>query len=235
VQPTMYILIGGGGQVGFYLTKELLNQNHEVLLLDKDARRVSQLREELGAAVARGDACEVRTLEEVGCERADMVIAVTGDDEDNLVICQVAKARFGVKQTIARVNNPRNAKLFKRLGIDMTVSPTSAILSMIEAQIPHHTLIQLAQLNRAGLGLVEVVVPPDSPALDQTIRSLNLPITANIALITRGDQNITPTGDTIIRSEDRIFALTTNEGAAALRAAILSETEDDAGANPEEL
>ena len=227
MQATMYILIGGGGQVGYYLTKELLNQNHEVLLLDKDPRRVKQLSEELGAAVIRGDACEARTLEDVGCERADMVIAVTGDDEDNLVICQVAKEHFGVKQTIARVNNPRNSRLFKELGIDMTVSPTSAILSMIEAQIPHHTLIHLAQLNRAGLGLVEVVVPPDSPALRRKIRALDLPTSVNIALITRGAENITPTGDTLIESEDRIFALTTTEGAEALRAAILSETEDD--------
>jgi len=222
----MYILIGGGGQVGYYLTKELLNQNHEVLLLDKDARRVSQLREELGAAVARGDACEARTLEEVGCERADMVIAVTGDDEDNLVICQVAKARFGVKQTIARVNNPRNARLFKRLGIDMTVSPTSAILKMIEAQIPHHGLIQIAQLDSAGLGIVEVPVSPDSPAINQAIRSLNLPITANIAWIKRGSENIFPSGDTVIRSEDRIFALTTTEGEDALRRAIVGDSED---------
>lgn len=227
MQATMYILIGGGGQVGYYLTKELLNQNHEVLLLDKDFRRVKQLSEELGAAVTRGDACEARTLEDVGCERADMVIAVTGDDEDNLVICQVAKEHFGVKQTIARVNNPRNSRLFKELGIDMTVSPTSAILSMIEAQIPHHTMIHLAQLNRAGLGLVEVVAPPDSPALHRKIRSLDLPMTVNIALITRGEENITPTGDTLIESEDRIFALTTTEGAEALRAAILSETEDE--------
>ncbi|HLY30266.1 MAG TPA: NAD-binding protein [Ktedonobacterales bacterium] len=222
----MYIVIGGGGQVGFYLTKELLDQNHEVLLLDKDARRVKQLSEELGASVARGDACEVRVLEEYGCDRAEVVIAVTGDDEDNLVICQIAKLRFKVKKTIARVNNPRNRRLFKKLGIDTTVSPTSSILSVIESQIPHHTLVHLAELNRAGLGLVEVMVPQDSTINGQTIRSLDLPMSVNIVLIIRGDEKITPQGDSVIRDDDHIFALTTNEGASALRAIILGESEE---------
>src|SRR5579885_3257872 len=90
----MYIIIGGGGQIGYYVTKGLLAQGHEVLLLDKDPRRVQTLTDELGSAVLRGDACEARTMDEVGCSRADIVIAVTGDDEDNLVICQMAKSAF---------------------------------------------------------------------------------------------------------------------------------------------
>src|SRR5215469_10666581 len=151
----MYILIGGGGQVGYYLTKGLLEQGHEVLLLEKDSRRMAQLTEELGTAVARGDACEARTLADVGCDRADMVIAVTGDDEDNLVICQVAKVRFHVQRTIARVNNPRNDDVFVKLGIDVTISPTRTILHMIEADIPHHTIVPLMTLTKAGLGLIE--------------------------------------------------------------------------------
>ena len=131
----MYIVIGGGGQVGYYLAKGLIEQGHEVLLLEKDRKRVEHLSEELGeTSVVRGDACEARTLAEVGASRANLVIAVTGDDEDNLVICQVAKARFHVPSTIARVNNPRNEGLFRRLGIDVIISPTQSILHMIEAQ-----------------------------------------------------------------------------------------------------
>ncbi|MBF6590268.1 MAG: TrkA family potassium uptake protein [Ktedonobacterales bacterium] len=219
----MYILIGGGGQVGYYLTKGLLRQGHEVVLLEKDTHRTAQLAEELDSAVGRGDACEARVLEEYGCGRADMVIAVTGDDEDNLVICQMAKARFNVNFTIARVNNPRNDSLFRRLGIDLTISPTQSILHMIEAQLPHHTLVPLLTLTRAGLGLVELTVPPDSRGAGQAIHALNLPQSVNIALIVRGEQNITPTGDTIIEPEDHIFALVTAEGERVLRETVLNE------------
>ena len=221
----MYIVIGGGGQVGYYLAKGLLQQGHEVLLLEKDPRRVRQLSEELGSSVTKGDACEARTLADVGVERADVVIAVTGDDEDNLVICQVAKARFKVKNTIARVNNPRNDELFRALGIDVTVSPTQTILHLIEAEIPHHTIVPLLTLTRAGLGLVEVTVPPDSPAAGQPLKALRLPISVNVALIVRNDRNITPSGDTTIEAEDRIFALVTEDGETALRRTILSEEE----------
>ena len=108
----MYIIIGGGGDVGYYLTKSLLNQGHEVLLLEKNAIRYQGLSEELGQAVMRGDACEARTMEEVGVQRADVVIAVTGEDEDNLVICQMAKKRFAVGRTIARLNNPKHEEIF---------------------------------------------------------------------------------------------------------------------------
>jgi trk system potassium uptake protein TrkA len=221
----MYIIIGGGGQVGFYLAKGLIEQGHEVLLLDKDPQRFEKLKKELGTSVARGDACEARTLDEIGAERGDMVIAVTGDDDDNLVICQMAKARFEVPFTVARVNNPGNERLFRDLGIDMTVSPTQAILHMIEAEIPHHKLVPLITLTRAGLGLVELTVPQDSPAAGQTIQSLNLPAAANIALVVRGDDNMTPSGEFRLQPEDRIFALVTANGERALRQSILGEAE----------
>ena len=219
----MYIVIGGGGQVGYYLAKGLIEQGHEVLLLEKDSKRVERLSEELGPSIMRGDACEARTLDEVGAQRANLVIAVTGDDEDNLVICQVAKARFHVPTTIARVNNPRNEGLFRRLGIDVIISPTQSILHMIEAQLPHHTLVPLMTLTRAGLGLVELTVPPASPAAGKTVRSLTLPTSINLALIVRGDANLTPTGDTVILPEDHIFALVTTDGEQILRERLLNE------------
>ena len=128
----MYIIIGGGGDVGYYLTQNLLRQGHEVLLLEKENTRFSTLLEELGQSVFKGDACEASTMEEAGARRADVVIAVTGEDEDNLVICQTAKQRFNVARTIARLNNPRHEQLFMKLGIDVTVSPTKSILSLID-------------------------------------------------------------------------------------------------------
>lgn len=221
----MYIVIGGGGHVGYYLAKGLLQQGHEVLLLEKDGRRVRQLTEELGAAVFKGDACEARVLADVGTDRADLVIAVTGEDEDNLVICQVAKARFHVNQTIARVNNPRNDVLFSKLGIDVSISPTRSILHMIEAEIPHHNIVPLMTLSKAGMRLVELTIPPDSPGAGRQLRAMSLPSSVNVALIVRGEENITPSGDTVVQPEDRVFALVTEAGEAALRQTILGEEE----------
>lgn len=217
----MYIIIGGGGEVGYYLAKGLIQQGHEVLLLEKDPMRFERLKKDLGTSVLRGDACEARTLDEIGTERANLVIAVTGDDDDNLVICQMAKAHYHVAFTVARVNNPGNESLFRDLGIDMLVSPTAAILHMIEAEIPHHTLVPLMTLTRAGLGLVELTVPPDSEAAGRTIKSLNLPPSVNVVLIVRGDENLTPSGDFVVQPEDRIFALVRNQGEHALEEIVL--------------
>src|SRR5579885_129619 len=115
----MYIIVGGGGDIGYYVTKSLFNQGHEVLLIEKGAARYQSLKEELGQSVFRGDACEARTMDEVGAGRADVVIAVTGEDEDNMVICQLAKKRYKVARTMARLNNPKHEDIFQRAGIDI--------------------------------------------------------------------------------------------------------------------
>jgi trk system potassium uptake protein TrkA len=216
----MYIIVGGGGDVGYYLTKSLLSQGHEVLLLEKGAIRYQGLSEELGQAVVRGDACEARTMEEVGVSRADVVIAVTGEDDDNLVICQMAKKRFKVARTIARLNNPKNELLFQKLGIDITVSPTRSILSLIEAELPGSSFVTLMRLKRAGLGIIEVRVPPDSPIVGKTLNAINLPRSGNIALIIRDNEYIVPTAETKIFANDEVYALVNREGEEALRDAL---------------
>ncbi|TMC95632.1 MAG: TrkA family potassium uptake protein [Chloroflexi bacterium] len=216
----MYIIVGGGGDVGYYLTKSLLSQGHEVLLLEKGAIRYQALSEELGQAVVRGDACEARTMEEVGVSRADVVIAVTGEDDDNLVICQMAKKRFKVARTIARLNNPKNELLFQKLGIDITVSPTRSILSLIEAELPGSSFVTLMRLRRAGLGIIEVRVPPDSPIVGQTLNAIKLPRSGNIALIIRDNEYIVPTAETKIFANDEVYALVNREGEEALRDAL---------------
>ena len=216
----MYIIIGGGGDIGYYLTKNLLNHGHEVLLLEKGASRYQTLSEELGPAVVRGDACEARTMEEVGASRADVVIAVTGDDEDNLVICQVAKKRFKVGRTIARLNNPKHSEIFQKLGIDVTVSPTRSILSLIEAELPSSRFVQLMTLKNAGLEIIEIRVPPDSPMVGRLLRDTNLPRSSNIVLIIRDKQSIFPTAETPIYANDDIFALVNREGEEALHKAF---------------
>ena len=216
----MYIIVGGGGDVGYYLTKSLLSQGHEVLLLEKGAIRYQALSEELGQTVVRGDACEARTMEEVGVSRADVVIAVTGEDDDNLVICQMAKKRFKVARTIARLNNPKNELLFQKLGIDITVSPTRSILSLIEAELPGSSFVTLMRLRRAGLGIIEVRVPPDSPIVGQTLNAIKLPRSGNIALIIRDNEYIVPTAETKIFANDEVYALVNREGEEALRDAL---------------
>lgn len=216
----MYIIIGGGGEIGYYLTKSLLGQGHEVLLLEKGLARYNALNEELGQAVYRGDACEARTMEEVGANRADVVIAVTGEDEDNLVICQMAKQHFKVARTIARLNNPRHELIFQKLGIDITVSPTRSILSLIEAELPGTTFVSLMTLKRAGLEIIEMRVPVESPIVNKTLGEINLPRTGNLALIIRGKDYIFPTADTRIMADDEVYALVNREGEESLRQAL---------------
>jgi trk system potassium uptake protein len=216
----MYIIIGGGGDVGYYLTKSLLNQGHEVLLLEKGSARFQALSDELGQAVIRGDACEARTMEEVGASRADIVIAVTGEDDDNLVICQMAKKRFSVGRTIARLNNPKNELIFQKLGIDVTVSPTRSILSLIEAEIPGSTFVTLMTLKRAGLEIMEIRIPANSPIVGKTLNTINLPRSGNIALIIRDKEYIVPSADTKILANDEVYALVSREGEEALRTAL---------------
>jgi trk system potassium uptake protein TrkA len=216
----MYIIIGGGGDVGYYLTKSLLNQGHEVLLLEKNATRYQGLSEELGQAVMRGDACEARTMEEVGVQRADVVIAVTGEDEDNLVICQMAKKRFHVGRTIARLNNPKHEDIFQKLGIDITVSPTRSILSLIEVELSSTNFVPIITLKRAGVEIIEMRIPSESPVVGKMLSQINLPRNSKIALIIRDKQFIFPTSESRILGDDEVYAIVSREEEEALRKAL---------------
>jgi trk system potassium uptake protein TrkA len=213
----MYIIVGGGGDVGYYLTRDLLSKGHEVLLLEKDAARALLLTEELGQAILKGDACEARTMEEAGAQRADVVIAVTGEDEDNLVICQTAKKRFNVGRTIARLNNPKHEELFSKLGIDVTVSPTKAILSLIESELPGPHFVLLMTLKTAGLEIVQMNISALSPVVGKPLSQINLPRKSTLALIMRGNEEIFPTGETILMVNDDVYALVNRDGEEELR------------------
>ncbi|HEY1350853.1 MAG TPA: TrkA family potassium uptake protein [Ktedonobacteraceae bacterium] len=213
----MYIIVGGGGDIGYYVTKSLFNQGHEVLLIEKGAGRYQSLKEELGQSVFRGDACEARTMDEVGAGRADVVIAVTGEDEDNMVICQMAKKRYKVGRTMARLNNPKHEDIFQRAEIDIIVSPTKTILSLIEAELPSSRFVPLMTLKSAGLEIIEVRIPAESPVVGQTLGDVNLPRSCNLALIIRDKQFITPTADIVLLPNDDVFALVNREGEQALR------------------
>jgi len=217
----MYTVIVGGGKVGYYLAKALLNQGHEIVVLEKDASRNEFICGELGSVCVRGDGCEAATLAEVGTGRADMLIAVTGDDEDNLVACQVAKHKFHVPRTIARINNPKNEAIFKKLGIDVTVSSTNVILESIEQEVPTHPLTHLLTIRDKGLEIVEIKVPPDSTTVGKAVKELSLPPNSVLSLIIgKKRKPEVPTPDTIIQAEDQIIAVTPPESEEALRAAL---------------
>ena len=213
----MYVIIVGGGKVGYYLAKELLGGLHEVLVIEKDAAKCERIAEELGDIVLRGDGCEAATAEVAGFGRADMVIAVTGDDEDNLVSSQLAKTKFNVPRTIGRLNNPKNQEIFRKLGIDTTVSATAAILAQIEQELPTHAVIRLLQLQR-GLEIVGLKIPPTAGVVGKRVKDLLLPHGSLIVLIVSPDGMARdPTLETTIHAEDEVMAVTSLENEESLR------------------
>lgn len=221
----MYIIIVGGGNVGYYLGKQLLAARHEVLIMEKDRQRCRTISEELGEVVMQGDGCEVAMQTEAGFGRADVVVAVTGSDDDNLVVCQMAKMEHNVPRTISRVNDPRNEKLFHQLGIDATVSSTKIIYNLIEQEVGGGEVIPLAALNRGNIEIVEVEIGAKSPVLNKTIGSLALPEEALIISIIRDGHAILPGGDTRIQLDDSIIALVNADREPQLREVFAERTE----------
>ena len=213
----MYILVVGGGKVGYYLTKSLLAEGHEVLLIERIPEKVEAFVERFGAVVVQGDGAEASTLAAAGAARADVVIAVTGEDEDNLVVCQMARQKFHVGRTIARVNNPKNEALFKRLGIDVTVSQTNYILSIIEQAIPERSFVHLLNLRFADLSIVEARVPDASPVAHRTLGEIDLPDNCVVAAIARDERLFVPSRATELLPGDDLIAITQPEKEEALR------------------
>jgi trk system potassium uptake protein len=220
----MYIIVVGGGQLGYHLTKALLAEGHEVLLLERDAKTSQNLINELGGVAVRGDGCEASVLAKAGSSRADMLVAVTGDDEDNLVACQVAKHKFAVPRTIARVRNPRNETLFRKLGVDVTVSSTNLILEHIEHEMPSHPLMHLMIMHDRGLEIVEVTVPANSASVGKMVKDLALPLDTTLSLIIhKGQKPFVPDKETIILADDRVIAISPADTEDALQHALAGE------------
>jgi len=219
----MYIIVAGGGMVGYYLTTALRAAGQEVTLIEKMRRRFDLLQEEFGDVAFLGDACEVRTLEQAGAARADLVAAVTGDDEDNLVICQMAKRKFKVKRVIARINNPKNEVTFQLLGIDETVSSTKLIYSLIEQEVEVADVIPLTALRKGHLELVEVALTEDSPSVNRRVRDLTLPESCTLAILVRGTNAEIIHGDSVLRAGDIIVAITPSAQVQEFRRAMLGQ------------
>ncbi len=220
----MYIIIVGGGRVGYYLAKALLKEGHEILVIEENHVVCETINEELGSVCLRGDGCEVSILSEAGTSRADMLVAVTGDDEDNLVSCQLGKHKFKVPRTIARIKNPRNEELFKKLGIDVTISSTNIILEHITEEVPTHPMTHLMEIRDRGLEIVEVRVPAGSSSVGKAVKDLSLPTGSMLSLIIRKAQKpVVPIPATVLMAEDQVIAITPSESEEALRAALQGE------------
>jgi trk system potassium uptake protein len=201
----LYVIIAGAGKVGWNLARELIAKGHEVTLVEGDRRRYLIVEQELEHSVQYGDATELWILERAGIQRADMVIAVTGDDEDNMLICQVAKEKYLVDRIIARVNNPRNLQHFKLLDILPAVSATDLILRLIEHEVPKYGLVHLLDLEEEQLEIIEMEVADDAPAAGRKVIDIDLPEGSLIISVLREGGGIVPKGDTMIEAGDEVL------------------------------
>jgi trk system potassium uptake protein TrkA len=212
----MYALIVGGGKVGYFLAKDLLARGHEVTVIERDERKCQRIQDDLGSVVLEGE-CTTDLLEQAGASRADVFIAVTGEDETNLVLSQIAKRFFHIPKAIARVVNPKNRKVFSQLGIELTVSATDIITSLIEQEMTTQEILPLLTLRRGTLQIVEMHLSADSPAIKKTVQQLALPEDSILISIIRGDQIIVPRGETTFRPNDTVLALTATAKAEDLK------------------
>jgi trk system potassium uptake protein TrkA len=203
----LYVIIAGAGKVGWNLARELIAKDAEVTVVESDHRRYRVVEEELEHAVQYGDATELWVLERAGIQRADLVIAVTGDDEDNMLICQMAKEKYEVQRIVARVNNPRNLQHFRLLGIQPAVSATDLILRLIEHEVPEYGLVQLLALEEERLEIIELEVGEGSAAAGQRVADVALPDGALIISVLRAGAGFVPKADSVIEAGDEVLLI----------------------------
>jgi len=203
----MYVIIAGAGKVGWNLARELIAKDQEVTLIESDHRRYRIVQEEVEHAIAYGDATELWVLERAGIQRADLVIAVTGDDEDNILICQMAKEKYDVQRIVARVNNPRNLQHFKLLGIQPAVSATDLILRLIEHEVPEYGLVQLLALEEERLEIIELEVGEGSAAAGRRVQDVVLPDGSLIISVLRDGTGFVPKADSMINAGDQVLLI----------------------------
>jgi trk/ktr system potassium uptake protein len=204
----VYVLIAGGGKVGSNLARGLIRAGNEVTLIEQRDSRYQVLEAELEHQVLKGDATEIFVLERAGIERPpDIVVAVTGDDEDNVVICQLARDRYGVETVIARVNDPRNQPYFDLLGISRTVSATASIMGLIEHEVPEHGLIHLLELRKENLEIVELTVGRAAPCTGKPIKHIVLPEGSRLISVVRNGKAEVPDDAMELEEGDSVLAI----------------------------
>lgn len=218
----MYLIVAGGGKVGANLTRSLIEMGHEVTLIEQQRGRYERLDEELEHQVQLGDATEIHVLERAGISRPpEIVIAATGDDEDNIIICQLALEKYAVPKVVARVNDPRNQPHFDLLGIAPTVCATSSLLALVEHEVPEHGLVHLLELRKESLEIVEVQIEERSPCLGKTLSGLRLPEGSRlIAVVRNGETHLD--GALTLEPGDQVLAVLRSGMEEELRHALLT-------------
>jgi trk system potassium uptake protein TrkA len=203
----MKIVVVGAGKVGYYLAKRLYHGKHIVSIVEKDKQTCEDIAKELEVLVINGDGCDPAILEEAGVKHADVVAAVTGDDEDNIIICQLSKELFNTRRTVGRVNNPDNERVFAELGIDVPVDATMIIGKIIEEEVSFSDFVNLMSFKRGKYAIVRVDLPADSPVLNKKIKDIELPKDTALVSIVRGEEVILPKGNTVLEAGDDIIAM----------------------------
>ncbi len=217
----MYIVVIGGGNVGTQLAKKLVARGHEVVLMEKNSGQASRLASILGDEhVMHGDGCEINTQRKAGFNRADVIVAVTGEDEDNLVACQLSKMMWKVKRVVARVNDPNHEEVFRRIGIDDTVSATGIIFSLIDEQISSDEIIPIGAMHRGHLEVVENIISARSPLAHRKVRDLALPPSSFLVYVQRAGSGFRVDADTELLPDDTVIAIVPTNRAEALREAL---------------
>ena len=210
----MRVAIAGAGNVGVFIANDLVNTGHEVQLIEQNQDVVQRVQPRATAGIEWivADACEVASLRIAKLETCDVVVAATGDDEDNLVISLLAKQEFGVPRVVARVNHPKNEWLFnENWGVDLSVSTPHLITALVEEAVSVGRLVRILQFEGGNVRLVEVTLADDAPVVDQAIRDLDIPRDATIVAVVRGEHVVMPRGDTVFESGDEVLAMVTSD------------------------
>jgi len=219
----MYIIVAGGGKLGYYLIKTLLSYKHKVVVIESKVELCEKLANELNIPAFNGNATDLDILTQVEAEKADTFIAVTGKDEDNLIACQLAKRNFGVKRTIARVNNPKNIEVFQKLGVDFAVSSTSIIADLIEQEVDYTGMKTLMKLRSGKLVLSEITINENSPVVNKSLKDIKIPKDCIIISLIRDEEVIIPNGFTVVRDKDYIITVSSKEDQEELKEFFLGK------------
>ena len=214
----MKVAIAGAGSVGTAIASDLNMSGHDVLLIEKDPDLVERLRPTIDVSWVAADACEVTSLDAAGLATVDVVVAATGDDEDNLVISLLAKQEFGVPRVVARVNHPKNEWLFnENWGVDLSVSTPHLITALVEEAVSVGRLVRILQFEGGNVRLVEATLAENAPVVDKAIRDLDIPRDATIVAVVRSEHVVMPRGDTIFEAGDEVLAMVTGDSEDEVR------------------
>src|SRR3954463_13846062 len=218
----MKVAIAGAGNVGTYIAGDLKEAGHEVLVLEKDRDLVARLRPNLDVEWFIADACEVNSLHEAGLGDVDVMVAATGDDEDNLVVSLLAKQEFAVPRVVARVNHPKNEWLFNETwGVDVSVSTPHLLTALVEEAVSVGSLVRLLQFEGGEARLVEVTLADTSPAVDRSVADLGVPRDATLVAVVREGHVVVPRGDTVLQAGDEVLALVTEDSEDAVKGILV--------------